>query len=258
MGDGATRRRAGRDSEAWDGAADGVLMMRPILMRPVVRLDRVSRSFDVTDEVQSYAVDHGSFAPTPVLTQLRADTAALGSSSGMQIGHDQGQLLTWLTRLVGARQAVEIGTYTGYSSLCIASGLAEGGQLLCCDVSEEWTALARSAWEAAGVSDRIELKIAPAIETLNALPQDASIDLAFIDADKQGYISYWDALVPRVRTGGLILSDNTLWSGDVVAPDESNANLTAIRAFNDHVAADDRMESVMLPAYDGLTLSRKR
>ncbi|AKU16336.1 O-methyltransferase [Luteipulveratus mongoliensis] len=218
----------------------------------------MARSFEVTDQVQSYVVDHGSFPPSPVLSQLREDTAALGRSSGMQIGHDEGQLLTWLTRLVGARNAIEVGTFTGYSSLCIAEGLADGGRLLCCDVSEEWTALARGAWEKAGVADRIELRIAPALETLTALPDEPTIDLAFIDADKGGYVSYWDALVPRMRPGGVIATDNTLWSGDVVKDDSSDETLTAVKAFNDHVRADDRMETVMLPAYDGLTLSRRR
>src|SRR6478736_1937577 len=125
------------------------------------------------------------------MRRLRADTAALGDAAGMQIGEDEGQLLTMLARLVGARRAVEVGTFTGYSSLCIAMGLPADGTLLCCDVSEEWTAIGQRAWAAAGVADRIELRIAPALETLRALPHTADIDLAFIDADKPGYAAYW-------------------------------------------------------------------
>src|SRR3954468_13461265 len=128
------------------------------------------RNFTVTDAVRDYAVSHGSWQPSDVLRQLRSETEALGDASSMQIGDDQGQLLTMLARLVGARRAVEVGTFTGYSSLCIARGLVEGGSLLCCDVSEEWTDIGRRAWESAGVSDRIELRIAPALDTLRSLP----------------------------------------------------------------------------------------
>jgi caffeoyl-CoA O-methyltransferase len=163
-----------------------------------------------------------------------------------------------LTRLVGARRAVEVGTFTGYSSLCIARGLVDGGSLLCCDVSEEWTALGRRAWAAAGLADRIELRIAPALDTLRALPEAAEVDLAFIDADKPGYAAYWAELVPRIRPGGLLLADNVLWSGRIVDPSVDDANTAALRAFNDVVAADDRVETVVLTAFDGLTMARKR
>jgi caffeoyl-CoA O-methyltransferase len=216
------------------------------------------RSFPVTDEVRSYAVDHGSWRPDEVMRRLRSETAALGEVAGMQIGEDQGQLLTMLTRLVGARRAVEVGTFTGYSSLCIARGLVDGGSLLCCDVSEEWTALGRRAWAAAGLADRIELRIAPALDTLRALPEAAEVDLAFIDADKPGYAAYWAELVPRIRPGGLLLADNVLWSGRIVDPSVDDANTAALRAFNDVVAADDRVETVVLTAFDGLTMARKR
>jgi caffeoyl-CoA O-methyltransferase len=188
---------------------------------------------------------------------LRAETASLGDVAGMQIGDDQGQFLTMLARLVDAHRAVEVGTFTGYSSLCIARGLAEGGSLLCCDVSEEWTAIARRAWERAGVAHRIELKLAPALETLRALPGKADIDLVFIDADKSGYAAYWEELVPRVRAGGLLLADNVLWSGEIVDDTITDANAQALRAFNDLVARDDRVEVVVLPAFDGLTIARK-
>lgn len=212
----------------------------------------------VTDEVRSYAVDHGSWRPDDVMRQLRSDTAALGDVAGMQIGEDQGQLLTMLARLVGARRAVEVGTFTGYSSLCIARGLADGGSLLCCDVSEEWTAIGQRAWAAAGLAERIELRIAPALDTLRSLPEDAEIDLAFIDADKPGYAAYWGELVPRVRPGGLLLADNVLWSGRIADPTVVDANTAALRVFNDLVAADDRVETVVLTAFDGLTIARRR
>jgi caffeoyl-CoA O-methyltransferase len=216
------------------------------------------RSFLVTDEVRSYAVAHGSWRPDAVVRGLQAETAALGDVAGMQIGDDEGQLLTMFARLTGARRAVEVGTFTGYSSLCIARGLAQGGSLLCCDVSEEWTEIGRRAWAAAGLADRIELRIGPALDTLKALPATADIDLVFIDADKPGYAAYWAELVPRVRPGGLLLVDNVLWSGEIIDPEVSDANTSALRAFNDLVASDDRVETVVLTAFDGLTIARRR
>jgi caffeoyl-CoA O-methyltransferase len=215
------------------------------------------RALTVTNELVDYAVAHGTWADDPVLTDLREETAALGPVATMQIGPDQGQLLTLFARVVGARRAVEVGTFTGYSSLCIVRGLAAEGTMLCCDVSEEWTALARRAWERAGVAERIELRIGPALETLRALPPEAAIDLAFIDADKGGYWDYWDELVPRMRPGGVLLADNVLWSGRV-ADDEGDEDTRAIRSFNDRVAADDRVEVVVLPAFDGLTIALRR
>jgi len=216
------------------------------------------RALPVTSELVDYAVSHGSWPVDAVLADLRAETSALGGPAGMQIGPDQGQLLTFLTRLVGARRAVEVGTFTGYSSLCIARGLVEGGTLLCCDVSEEWTAIGRRAWERAGVADRIDLRLAPALDTLRGLPTDVPVDLAFIDADKPGYLDYWQELVPRVRSGGLLLADNVLWSGAIIDPANTEANTEALRGFNAAVAADDRVEAVILPAFDGLTIARRR
>jgi caffeoyl-CoA O-methyltransferase len=215
------------------------------------------RNFTVTDVVRDYAVSHGSWLPNDVVGQLRSETQALGDVAGMQIGDDQGQLLTMMARLVGAWRAVEVGTFTGYSSLCIARGLAEGGSLLCCDVSEDWTAIGVRAWERAGLRDRIELRLAPALQTLRALPPEADIDLVFIDADKPGYAAYWDELVPRVREGGVLLADNVLWSGEIVDESVTDVNAAALRAFNDKVAVDDRVEVVVLPAFDGLTIARK-
>jgi caffeoyl-CoA O-methyltransferase len=151
---------------------------------------------------------------------------------------------------------VEVGTFTGYSALCLARGLEPGGRLLCCDVSEEWTAIAQAAWQAAGVDDRIDLHIAPALDTLKAQPSTPDIDLAFIDADKPNYRSYYNELVPRMRPGGLVVVDNVLWSGRVVDPSATDPDTEAIRAFNEHVLADPRTDSVMLPIADGLTLAR--
>jgi caffeoyl-CoA O-methyltransferase len=215
------------------------------------------KSFQLSPEVHEYLVAHGT-PPDDVQRALVAETAQLGGVSMMQVAPEQGALLTILAKLVGARSAVEVGTFTGYSSLCIARGLTDGGHLLCCDVSEEWTAIARRHWERAGVADRIELRIAPALETLQALPGDETIDLAFIDADKPGYISYYEALVPRMRPGGLVLVDNVLWGGSVVDQSVTDENTEAIRACNDHIAADARVDVVMLPVSDGLTLARKR
>jgi caffeoyl-CoA O-methyltransferase len=215
------------------------------------------RSFPVTDEVREYATGHSSWPPDDVVRRLHAETAALGDFAGMQIGDDEGQLLTLLARTIGARRAVEVGTFTGYSSLCIARGLDKGGSLLCCDVSEEWTRIARQTWRRAGLAHRIELRVAPALETLRSLPDAADIDLVFIDADKPAYPAYWAELVPRVRPGGLLLADNVLWSGAIVDP-PADDNAAALQTFNDIVAADDRVEVVVLTAFDGLTIARKR
>jgi caffeoyl-CoA O-methyltransferase len=166
--------------------------------------------------------------------------------------------MTVLTRLLGVKQAVEVGTFTGYSALSIARGLEPGGHLLCCDVSEEWTSLGRQAWERAGVSDRIKLRIGPAIDTLRGLPPEETIDLAFIDADKRSYASYYEELLARLRPNGAILVDNTLWMGTVVDASVTDDDTKAIRAFNDAVATDDRVDTVQLPISDGLTLLRKR
>jgi caffeoyl-CoA O-methyltransferase len=216
-----------------------------------------TKSIVVTQAVQDYAVAHSSSPPDDVQRSLIEATGALGGISMMQISPDQGAFMTLLTKLVGARFAVEVGTFTGYSSICIARGLAEDGRLLCCDVSEEWTSIAKEHWERAGVSDRIDLVIAPAAETLAALPDDPPIDLAFIDADKPGYRTYYDLIVDRLRPGGVVLLDNVLWSGNVVEESDQSENTVAIRAVNDHVAADPRVEAVMLPIADGLTIARR-
>jgi len=219
--------------------------------------EQETKSVVVTKAVHDYAVAHGT-PPDAAQESLITATQALGGISRMQIAPEQGAFMTLLAQLVGARFAVEVGTFTGYSSICIARGLAPGGKLLCCDVSEEWTAVAREHWVKAGVDDRIELVVAPAADTLRALPPDPPIDFGFIDADKTGYRTYYDEIAERLRPGGLILVDNVLWSGNVVDDSDQSDDTVAIRAVNDHIVADERMEVVMLPIADGLTIVRKR
>ena len=166
--------------------------------------------------------------------------------------------MTVLTAALRPRLAVEVGTFTGYSALCVASALDEGARLICCDVSEEWTSIARRHWERADVTDRIDLRIGPALETLRALPPEPQIDLAFIDADKPAYPHYYEEIFNRLSPGGVILVDNVLWGGAVADTDRDDAGTEAMRAFNDHVAADDRAHCVMLPIGDGLTMITRR
>jgi caffeoyl-CoA O-methyltransferase len=214
------------------------------------------KGVSLTPDLHTYLVAHGT-PPDAVQRALIAETQALGGVSQMQIAPEQGAFMTLLTRAIGARRAVEVGTFTGYSALCIARGLPTDGRLVCCDVSEEWTSIARRHWEAAGVADRIELHIGPAAETLATL--DEEWDLAFIDADKPGYPTYWEAILTRMRPGGLLLVDNVLWGGRVASElPADDANGRAIQAFNDMVVADERVELVMLPISDGLTIARKR
>jgi caffeoyl-CoA O-methyltransferase len=214
------------------------------------------RSFLLDDALNRYVLDH-TVAPDPVLARLTERTVALGDIAGMQVGPDQAAWLTMLTRFAGVTNAVEIGTFTGTSALCVARGLAPGGRLLCCDVNEEWTAIGAQAWAEAGIADRIDLRIAPAVETLRALPGDAAIDLAFIDADKPGYLDYYEELVPRLRSGGWVIADNTLWSGAVTSPDVTDRDTEAIRAYNRRAADDERVDTVLLALADGLTVSQK-
>jgi caffeoyl-CoA O-methyltransferase len=215
------------------------------------------KSVRMTAALHAYLVSHGT-PPDEIQRALIDETRALGDTSVMQIAPEQGAFMTLLARILGARRAIEIGTFTGYSALCLARGLADDGELICCDVSEEWTSVGRRYWERAGVAHKIDLRIAPAIETLAQLPREPDFDLAFIDADKSGYIAYFEALLPLIRKGGVILVDNVLWSGAVVDPAVDDENTSAIRKFNDLVAADSRVECVMLPIADGLTLLRKR
>ncbi|SCG51355.1 O-methyltransferase [Micromonospora humi] len=213
-----------------------------------------TKPLPLTPELHAYLVAHGS-TPDEVVRELAEETrAALPAEADMQVAPEQAAFLTFLTRLLGVRQAVEVGTFTGLSSLAIARGLAEGGRLTCFDISEDYTGVARRYWARAGVQDRIELRIGPAAETLRELPRERHLDFAFIDADKVGYPVYWDELVPRMRPGAVIAVDNTLRAGRVLAP--RNADDRAIAAFNDAVLADVRVEAVMLPIADGVTLAR--
>jgi caffeoyl-CoA O-methyltransferase len=217
-----------------------------------------NRTLTISEELQAYVVAHSTPLDDVARGLIDETHANLPKQSGMQIAPEQAGLLTLLTRFVGVKHAVEVGTFTGYSSLAIARGMADGGKLLCCDVSEEWTSIARRYWERAGVADRIELKLAPALDTLRQLPKEPYLDLVFIDADKENYTAYWDELVPRVRQGGALLVDNTLWSGRVVDSENHDTTTDAIRAFNDHAAADQRVQLQILPLADGVTLARRR
>jgi caffeoyl-CoA O-methyltransferase len=205
-----------------------------------------------------YVVKHGHNS-NPILAELASETAKkLGSVSGMQISPEQGTFMTMLARAIGARSAIEVGTFTGYSAICVARALPPEGSLLCCDVSEEWTGIARRYWEKAGVKDRITLKIAPAIDTLRGLPPAETVDFAFIDADKSNYRLYYEEILKRTRTGGLILIDNVLWNGEVLNSKNQTADTRAIRELNDFLVTDARVDVVMLPVSDGLTICRKR
>ncbi|MEV6372773.1 O-methyltransferase [Micromonospora musae] len=213
-----------------------------------------TKSIPLTDELHAYLVGHGS-PPDEIIRDLAEETrAVLPDEATMQVAPEQAAFLTFLTRILGARHAVEVGTFTGLSSLAIARGLAEGGRLTCFDISEEYTGIARRYWARAGVDDRIELRIGPAGDTLRELPYERYLDFAFIDADKTGYPIYWAELVPRMRPGGVIAVDNVLRGGAVIAP--RNESDRAIAAFNDEVLADVRVDAVMLPIADGLTLAR--
>jgi len=215
------------------------------------------KSFFLTKPVHDYLVAH---APPldDVQRDLIAETEALGGISMMQIAPEQGAFMTLLTRLIGARHAIEVGTFTGYSSLSIARGLPDDGTLFCCDVNEEWTAIARKYWERAGVDDKIELRLAPAIETLRSLPAEERFYFSFVAADKPNYPHYYEEVLARLRPNGVILVDNTLWAGAVADANATDDNTKAIRAFNDAVAADERVEGVILTLGDGLSLLRKR
>jgi caffeoyl-CoA O-methyltransferase len=220
---------------------------------------RVSpKSFLLDEKLHDYLIAHTNGIDEP-LRALIEETSALGDGvAEMQIAPEQGAFLTLLTAAIGAQRAIEVGTFTGYSAICIARGLPESGRLLCLDVNAEWTAIARRYWQAAGVAERIELHLAPAAETLRALPAEPDFDLAFIDADKEGYATYFEELLSRIRPGGVILVDNVLWSGEVVKESASDETVKIIRAFNDQVAADPRVDSTILPIADGLTFARKK
>jgi len=189
---------------------------------------------------------------------IAATAEAMGDLSIMQVAPEQGPWLTFMARLLGAGRAVEVGTFTGYSALCIAEGLGSAGRLSCFDISAEFVDVGRPFWAEAGVADRIDVTIGPAADGLAQLPADDQIDLAFIDADKTGYADYYGELLPRMRVGGLIVADNTLWSGRVIDDTVDDPDTVAIRAYNDMVVADDRVDALLVNIGDGLMLARKR
>lgn len=216
------------------------------------------RSVFASTPIITYVARHVS-EPDPLQRALRAETVErTGRAARMQIGDDQAVLMEILARSIGARRAIEVGTFTGYSALALARGMGPEGRLLCCDVNEEWTGIARDFWHRAGVADRIELRIGPALDTLRSLPAGEHFDLAFVDADKAAYLDYYEALVPRLRPGGLLLADNTLQGGRVADSSAEDESVLAIRAFNDRVTADERVQSVLLHIGDGLTVVQKR
>jgi caffeoyl-CoA O-methyltransferase len=214
------------------------------------------KSIGLSDELHAYLLAQNPPAD-PVMSDLLHETlTTLPERATLPIAVEQAAFLTFLTRLIGARQAIEIGTFTGLSSLSIARGLPPDGSLICFDISEEFTSIARRYWERAGVADRIELRIGDATKTLAALPEQPHLDLAFIDADKMNYPAYWEAVVPRMRPGGVIAVDNVLRHGQVLAPRDTEGR--TVVAFNDMVLADTRVEAIMIPLADGVTLARRR
>jgi caffeoyl-CoA O-methyltransferase len=218
-----------------------------------------SRTINLTDAVYDYLLGNSLREPA-LLRELREETATM-QHGRMQISPEQGQFMQLLIRLIGARRCIEVGVFTGYSSLSVALALPDDGRIVACDVSEEWTNVARRYWTRAGVAGRIDLRLAPATQTLDALlaaGEAGGFDFAFIDADKGGYRDYYERCLRLVRAGGLIAIDNTLWSGRPADPSNTSEDTVHIRAFNEHVHRDDRVEMSLLPLGDGLTLARKR
>ena len=217
-----------------------------------------NRTLSLDDRLYEYMLDV-AVNESELLQQLRIETCDI-EFSAMQISPEQGQFMTLLMRLIGARHAIELGTYTGYSSICIANGLLDDGELICCDISDDWTKVARKYWARAGLDKIITLHIQPAAQTLQALLDEgraSTFDFVFIDADKQNYISYYELALKLLRTGGLLAIDNTLWSGAVADPDNQEPGTRAIRGMNELLKDDDRVYKCMLPMGDGLSLAMK-
>jgi len=221
----------------------------------------MSKFTPLDDDLHAYLVEHGA-RQDEVLARVQAETEAMGEIAVMQIAPDQGAFMTLLARVIGAREALELGTFTGYSAICIARGLAPGGRLLCCELDEGYAETAARNFEAAGVADRVEIRIGPALDTLRALPQREVFDLAFIDADKQTYPDYYEECLVRTRPGGLILVDNVLSAGRVLERDSLDegaaASVPAIHQLNERVRDDERVDVAMVGIADGLTIARKR
>ena len=218
-----------------------------------------NRSIILTDRTYQYMLDV-SLREAPVLRDLREATAS-HPMVVMQISPEQGQFMAMLARLTGARRCLEVGVFTGYSSLAVALALPDDGQIIACDIDEDFTRMAVDFWRRAGVENKIQLELAPAVETLDALLADGQagqFDFAFIDADKVNYQHYYDRILDLIRPGGLIAVDNTLWSGDLADPDVDDADTVALRSFNKTLHRDDRIDLSLVPIGDGLTLARKR
>jgi predicted O-methyltransferase YrrM len=216
------------------------------------------RYLAMTDHIETYVLAHTR--ETEIASRLREETAKL-PQAGMQIGADQAAFLALLVRSIGARRCIEIGTFTGYSALAVAAALPVDGKLICCDISAEWTAIARRYWIEAGIASRIDLRLAPALDTLDDLLArggSGHYDFAFIDADKSGYDIYYEACLKLLRPGGLIALDNMLWSGRVADPGQRDDDTEAIRSLNAKIHADSRVEATLLTVGDGVTLVRKR
>ena len=216
------------------------------------------KTLGVSDALHAYILDK-YVEEGPLLKELREETARL-SEANMQISPEQGQFMSVLTRLIGARRVLEIGVFTGYSSICVATELPEDGLLIACDISAEWTGVAEKYWEKANVRKNIDLRIAPATESIQGIKSEfgqGSFDLAFIDADKQNYLNYYEDCLELIRPGGLVLIDNTLWGGDVVDEEAKDEDTVSIRELNDFVGRDPRVKACLLTVGDGLTLATK-
>lgn len=217
------------------------------------------KTLGLPDDVHEYLLQVGVREP-PVLRRLREETAALPEAN-LQIAAEQGAFMALLAELMGARRCLELGTFTGYSALAVALALPADGLMISCDINPEWTNVARRYWTEAGVADRIELRLGPALDTLDGLLADGaadSFDFAFVDAAKTEYPAYYDRLVRLVRPGGVILFDNVFWGGEVANPEVDDPDVRAIRDLNDRLAADERVSIAMVPIADGLTLARRR
>lgn len=208
-------------------------------------------------KISRYIAEHAVREPE-ILRELRTATSSL-PNAGMQIGADQGQFMALLVQAMGARNCLEIGTFTGYSALAVALAIPENGRIVCCDINEEWTAIGRSFWQKAGVDRKIDLRIGPALRTLDELRKETqNFDFVFIDADKTNYANYYEACLPMLRPGGILAVDNTLWSGWVADRGHHDDDTVALRKFNDKLHSDDRVEIALLPLGDGVTLALKK